>query len=560
MANINYNQPEYVSKRPRYFDGQFLSVKDFVDEQQYHIDRQRRISRFLHVSGIVDGLEVEALDGDAVSVAPGTAIDALGRQLILPKPADTEKYRVEVPSEPGNYQLILKYHEEESDPQEQQGSASNTRFHERPQPQFVLKNDTTQDDESSGRAIVLAEVEIEGNETTLSLDTGVRQYSGLYLPSGSTEGITLRAEGNQQRAVLSGNLQVTDSLEARSLNITENTALQGQLAVSGKLNAYNSLDVAGNLTTTENIETGSLTVRQDTELLGSLTVNESIKAEGNLGVDGKIGIGTSSPEANLHIRNSESAELLIEANTQDQSIEIYHPVISLKQDVGGVLGQLGYFGNTPNDNDLVLQNGSSSETKPRLILKYNGNTNLESNNIEIEDDATTIQGRLITMGRLGVGTANPEAKLHVDGETMTETLSAREEVKTKDLTVIEGGKIQLGSYSTPIFRIVAGRVIVQDGEVARFEGTGFRALRNQDIRGFHYDISFNESFKQTPIIIVTCNEPLELRTVIVRPVVETDLNGSHVKNATVTFFRADTSLQAGGFTVSASFSFIAVGI
>src|SRR6476646_1576156 len=71
-----------IEKRPRYFDGQFLKVEDFTDEQYYHIDRQRRPLQFLHVSGILDGLEVSSNEF-VVTVTPGSAIDAQGRQILL---------------------------------------------------------------------------------------------------------------------------------------------------------------------------------------------------------------------------------------------------------------------------------------------------------------------------------------------------------------------------------------------------------------------------------------------------------------------------------------------
>ena len=58
-----YEQPKDVVKRVRFFDGQYLQDQDFVDEQHYHIDRQRRHNRTLHVGGIADGLGVTSVVG-----------------------------------------------------------------------------------------------------------------------------------------------------------------------------------------------------------------------------------------------------------------------------------------------------------------------------------------------------------------------------------------------------------------------------------------------------------------------------------------------------------------
>ena len=52
--------PDVVEKRVRFFDGQFLQDQDFVDEQNYHLDRERRHNRLLHGAGIADGPDVTA--------------------------------------------------------------------------------------------------------------------------------------------------------------------------------------------------------------------------------------------------------------------------------------------------------------------------------------------------------------------------------------------------------------------------------------------------------------------------------------------------------------------
>lgn len=319
---INYDQPDYVVKRPRYFDGQFLKVDDFLNEQQYHIDRQRRVSRFLHVSGIVEGLEVQ-IDGNRLKISPGSAIDHLGRQILLHKTARIGEEQVtntgnlkyfylslENQTE-GSYSLIIRYGQFATDRQQEEGSEEETRFHE--VPMIALVSDVDRDD----AAVVLARVTVMSAETP-TVDLKVRQCSGLRLPNGSEEGVTFRSEiteDSRRQAVLSSSLKVTDELEAQnlsvgerieteSLSVTQNSTLQGQLSVNGKLNANNGLDVIGNLTTTENTSTGKLIVRDDAELLGSLTANKSIKVGENLRVDGNFGIGTQNPNAKLEIARS----------------------------------------------------------------------------------------------------------------------------------------------------------------------------------------------------------------------------------------------------------------
>src|SRR5262245_17743464 len=70
-------------KRPIYFRGQLLDETDFQAEQDYH--RNARILHNLkfHYWGVVQGLTVTRQSDTQVSVAPGLAIDSLGREISL---------------------------------------------------------------------------------------------------------------------------------------------------------------------------------------------------------------------------------------------------------------------------------------------------------------------------------------------------------------------------------------------------------------------------------------------------------------------------------------------
>jgi hypothetical protein len=69
----DYTQPDYVTKRLRYYYGQFLEDQDFVDEQLYHLDRERRLARSFHSPGVVEGLQITsgALGASVVTVGVG---------------------------------------------------------------------------------------------------------------------------------------------------------------------------------------------------------------------------------------------------------------------------------------------------------------------------------------------------------------------------------------------------------------------------------------------------------------------------------------------------------
>jgi hypothetical protein len=80
-------------KRPNYFQSQFLVVRDFKDEQTYHIEMLRRHNRLMHDWGVVRaGLQVTkpAKAGDNFTISAGSAIDSLGREIVLEPKSDSQ--------------------------------------------------------------------------------------------------------------------------------------------------------------------------------------------------------------------------------------------------------------------------------------------------------------------------------------------------------------------------------------------------------------------------------------------------------------------------------------
>jgi hypothetical protein len=76
----------YPFERNRYFYGKLLTVRDFESEQKYFNDKRRMMNRLLHGTGVITGLQVIAVDDKSVSVEMGAAIDALGREIVVPSP------------------------------------------------------------------------------------------------------------------------------------------------------------------------------------------------------------------------------------------------------------------------------------------------------------------------------------------------------------------------------------------------------------------------------------------------------------------------------------------
>lgn len=108
--------------RIRYYDGEFLRAFDFGDEQTYHIEMRRRLNRYLHLYGIVQGLRL-AEDIQAtvheVSIQPGMAIDAFGREIYVFAPytlGDADISANRIPAGGGNYDVWLRYNKTPATP------------------------------------------------------------------------------------------------------------------------------------------------------------------------------------------------------------------------------------------------------------------------------------------------------------------------------------------------------------------------------------------------------------------------------------------------------------
>jgi len=92
-ADPLYAQP--LSERPVYATGMLLDAQDFADEQTYHRAQLARAMAFLAGGGTLAGLRVThqaATTGtnavpEEIRVAPGLAVDRLGRLIELPRPA-----------------------------------------------------------------------------------------------------------------------------------------------------------------------------------------------------------------------------------------------------------------------------------------------------------------------------------------------------------------------------------------------------------------------------------------------------------------------------------------
>ena len=75
--------------RVHFFHGKLLTADDFRDEQDYLSEKRRLHNRLCHGIGVVSGLGISLASGTSpavVTVAPGLALDGLGREVQLTAP------------------------------------------------------------------------------------------------------------------------------------------------------------------------------------------------------------------------------------------------------------------------------------------------------------------------------------------------------------------------------------------------------------------------------------------------------------------------------------------
>jgi hypothetical protein len=373
-----------VTRRVRYFDGQFLRDQDFIDDQKYHLDRQRRSLRFLQVSGVCDGLDLIVSEDKArVLVKSGTALDRQGRLIVL---GENREVSINV-GETRN--VYISYGESEAEISQigndkdsnGQGIKGATRWEEAPLIEVLPESDT-----SSSDCIYLGRVlrSVSG----ITVDKANRKYSGVYLP-GSEDGKTgasLRSGGheNPKQAILDGSLKVQENAAiAGSLSVTSTSTLSdkvgiggapstgteklkvtGDVAIAGSLSvtgASNNLTVEGTSTLTSNVRIGGapstgtekLKVTGDVAIAGSLSVTG---ASNNLTVE-----GTSTLTSNVRIGGAPS--------TGTEKLKVTGDVA-----IAGTLSITGTNGNLTVSGTSAL-NGDTTIADTLSVISVRGRDN-----------------------------------------------------------------------------------------------------------------------------------------------------------------------------------------
>ena len=345
----------FSTEYPNYFPGQYLLEEDFELQHKYLSDRQRYYNQSLHVSGIIEGLEVEKITDKAVQIGSGSAIDSQGNLIVF---KEKEGKQFSDFNKINEGELYIEYHEEYDTTSRQQNDY--TRRQEAPTFGFEA---TTPDN-----GVKLATLTISESGEIINVDLSIREYSGLSLPNSNGEALTLRSGGsaNPNLAVLTGSLKI-----------------DGDLTINGVLRSGNSS--------------------------GALQVDEALHTTGSLRVDGDVQI-KGVMQGNLHLMgntikcggNFGSTRLRIEATDNTKQ-----PATTAALELHGYAGRgKGLY---ISDMDVPEKWFIGEGYDYRGIgIGYNN----EGQNTERSQNAKLY---INPEGQVGIGTTKPAAKLHVTG-------------------------------------------------------------------------------------------------------------------------------------------------
>lgn len=106
-----------TTDRNRYFYGKLMTVRDFLQEQQYFNNKRWLINRLLFGSGIVCGLEASwgGTGTTEIQIEPGVGFDQIGREITVLNSTKVDVKNLDIaPPQTGSHrrvQLCLAYHE-----------------------------------------------------------------------------------------------------------------------------------------------------------------------------------------------------------------------------------------------------------------------------------------------------------------------------------------------------------------------------------------------------------------------------------------------------------------
>ncbi|MEA5622919.1 hypothetical protein [Nostoc sp. UHCC 0251] len=375
MAKTN-DFTNFAAERPNYFPGQYLLEDDFELQHKYLSDRQRYHNQSLHISGIMEGLEVTVIhDAKSVQIKSGSAINSSGDLIILKENITFSDFKNLTDGV-----LYIQYAQEKQVQQQKDVPDSYTRWIEKP----ILGFATTLPENS----VYLAKLTIVQN--TITLDANVREYSGLSLPNSNSKALTLRSGGNAtpNLAVLTGSLKIDGDLTVAG-------TISGTIDTKNIASGILSIDRIPNLSA-DKITSGILNVDRIPNLSANKITSGTIV--GDLTVNGNI----TGKNLSLAADSSKRGALFLAA------IGDYNHV--LYNNLSNIDNEGAWDGTKWNVyNGLNIRVGSNNSKSTAFYINNTGNVAIGINNPG--DYKLNVQGNQFLKGSLTV----QEGKISLDG-------------------------------------------------------------------------------------------------------------------------------------------------
>ena len=304
-------------RRLHYYNSQFLVAEDFNDEQLYHNQMRRLHNRSLHTWGVVSGLEVSGTTGATrVVVAPGIAIDRLGREVVLPAQpdpigldrfdADSKVYvtigYADAPARKNAGEQATDDHYERSAERPKVGASAAPPAADAPE-------------------VLLAVLTLDRNKSVAAVDVSARRYAGSRFGSSDGKEFSLYADpagawhffdgvkgGDRLTVDESATLRITDG--DLQLNDGREIFFKDKGRIRSRDNAHSIL-----FRRDEN----KLELREFGDIIfspGATAGNEAVKV--TMLANGNVGVGETTPATRLHVAGGGDTELSLQSGDNNR--------------------------------------------------------------------------------------------------------------------------------------------------------------------------------------------------------------------------------------------------
>jgi hypothetical protein len=371
-----------LPKRPDYFQAQFLVVRDFQDEQTYHAEMLWRHNRGLHEWGVVrDGLQVSMTsDKKNLSISPGSAIDSLGREIVLEADQLLSIDKVtsqfdKALSSPQDVFITISFHEVDSNASEDKYPGTDNVTRQMQSPIIAAAKSPVTD----GSVITVARVSVTSSNEVSQPDNSARKVASSFIARGSNL----------------GDISLDGALSFTSKSSPNPTYPQVGLDYDSGSDA---LRIRARTQNAPELDTTYVTIKRDT---------------------GNVGIGTVAPGARLQIFDAPVDSALYSLSNWNGTGSAVSAFFKTATNNGGrtladtqpalVLGREGVpLAAFPNFAEFKIGRyenaGGSARTRLDIALTHGDG-----------DAAGANVMTMLSSGNVGIGIATPQAKLQVNG-------------------------------------------------------------------------------------------------------------------------------------------------